>query len=244
MKNSIQDEIIQTSFVSAIICCGGNSTRMGKDINKLLMHLLGIPVIARTLMKFEESSYINEIIIVCREEDIITYWDIVRTFDIFKVKSIIKGGSTRQNSVLNGINEASLDCEFYVIHDGARPLVDTNDIDNVIQKAFKTKAAALGIKFKDTVKRTDTENKILETVDRNTLWCVQTPQVFKKDLYLQARKIAAENNQDFTDDCALIENILGDVYICEGKYSNIKITTKEDIHIAESFMLEDDKKME
>jgi 2-C-methyl-D-erythritol 4-phosphate cytidylyltransferase len=238
MKNKVPIETFIKPYVSAVIVCGGNSTRMGNNINKLMLNLLGIPVLARTLMKFEDSQSINEIIIVCKETDILNFWDVVKAFDIHKVKSIIKGGLTRQQSVFCGINECSSQSEYFAIHDGARPLVEVSDIDSTINLAFKSNAAALGVKFKDTVKLTGSNNKIIETLNRDKLWSIQTPQVFEKNIYLKAMSIAKENNQDFTDDCALLENVLQDVYIYEGKYSNIKITTNDDIAIAEGILLQ------
>jgi len=234
-----QEELMQIQkddmpFVSAIIVAAGNSTRMGKD--KQFLELCGIPVIVHTLKAFEKAYTINEIIVVTREESIPSIETFVKEHDFTKVVSIVQGGAERQASVMAGILETSGDSNFYSIHDGARPLIMPNDIDAVNQKAFTHKCAAIGVKVKDTIKRVDSSSFIEATVDREFLYMVQTPQVFESSLYKKSLAKAKELGVSFTDDCGLLESIGEKVYMHFGSYENIKITTAEDIEIAQAIL--------
>lgn len=170
-------------FVSAIIVSAGNSSRMG-GINKQFLEFGGMSVIARSVNAFQKSPLVDEIIIVTREQDISAVKDAVKDFS--KVKAIVTGGSTRQQSVFNGIKAASEMSEFVAIHDGARPLVSQTVIADTLNTAYAFGAAATGVRVKDTVKVVDENNDILSTPNRETLRFVQTPQVFSKELYLNA----------------------------------------------------------
>ena len=123
-----------------------------------------------------------------------------------------------------------------IIHDGARPLVTENEISNTLRVAQEKGAAAVGVKVKDTIKVVDRNNKIINTPQRSSLIAIQTPQIFKFDKYVKAMKLAKEQNKDFTDDCKLLENAGEDVFVVDGEYTNIKITTPEDIPVAESIL--------
>ena len=227
----------ETPYVAAIIAAAGNSTRMGGNRSKQFAAIAGVPVIARTLFAFQSTPIIREIIVSAREEDILEMYDIVKNYEFDKVKYVVKGGSTRQNSVLEAVSHVSDETEFLAVHDGARPLVTPEIIEKTVLDAFKYKAAATGVKVKDTIKKVDDDNFIVETPDRNYMWAVQTPQVFEHSLYMEAVNSAARDGIDLTDDCQLIERIGKKVYMSEGDYSNIKITTPEDIHSAEGIIL-------
>lgn len=166
-------------FVSAIIVSAGNSSRMG-GINKQFLEFGGMSVIACSVNAFQKSPLVDEIIIVTREQDISAVKDAVKDFS--KVKAIVTGGSTRQQSVFNGIKAASEMSEFVAIHDGARPLVSQTVIADTLNTAYAFGAAATGVRVKDTVKVVDENNDILSTPNRETLRFVQTPQVFSKEL--------------------------------------------------------------
>lgn len=219
-------------FVSAIIVSAGNSSRMG-GINKQFLEFGGMSVIACSVNAFQKSPLVDEIIIVTREQDISAVKDAVKDFS--KVKAIVTGGSTRQQSVFNGIKAASEMSEFVAIHDGARPLVSQTVIADTLNTAYAFGAAATGVRVKDTVKVVDENNDILSTPNRETLRFVQTPQVFSKELYLNAMN-SVPNSENFTDDCMLIEAYGHKVKISDGDYRNIKITTPEDIITAEAFL--------
>lgn len=227
-------------FVSAIIVAAGNAKRMNKEVGKIFMEIEGYPLISYTLQAFEDSDCIDEVILVVKEDDIVLTMDVVAEFEYTKVKRIIKGGKERSDSVLNGINEMNSKTEIVAVHDGARPFVMPEDIDNVVTEAIKNKAAALGVKVKDTIKIVDENMFVVETPERENLWAVSTPQVFSKDLLLKAYKIYKDKNPEgrkkTTDDSMLVEELGYKIKMVEGNYDNIKITTPEDIYIAESIL--------
>ena len=221
---------MKDNFFSAIIVAAGNSSRMGGKESKMFIDLLGKSVITRTADIFSSCSLINEIIVVCRDED---KEQIASSINTEKPLKFAKGGKTRQESVLNGIKCADEKCDYLVIHDGARPLVTEKEISDVLSDAVKYKAATLGTKVKDTIKISK-DGFIENTPDRDFLYAVQTPQVFLKSLYIKA----AEKFKDsgFTDDCKLIEEYGEKVYITNGEYTNIKITTTDDIALAKAIL--------
>lgn len=227
-----------SSFVTCIIAAGGSGTRMNTDRNKLLLPLCETPVIAHTLIRLQSSEYIDEIIISAREEDILEISDIATVFEITKLKSIVRGGKTRAESILSAISEISENAEFVAVHDGARPVVSEEIIKNTVIAAEEFGAAACGVKPKCTLKRDDGKGFIGETVDRNVVFEIQTPQVFKKELFLRAYEVDNDILKNATDDCSLVEHIGAKIKICDGEYSNIKITTPEDILIAEAILNE------
>ncbi len=220
-------------FVSAVIVSAGNSTRMG-GINKQFLEIDGVPVIAHSIKAFQESDLIDEIVIVTRYEDIKTINELVRKYGFSKVNSVVCGGETRQKSVLNGIDCISDKADFIAIHDGARPLVTEKVIKNTLEVAIKTGAATTGVNVIDTIKCVDDNSVILSTPDRAFLRAVQTPQIFNKTLYLDAVS-KVENSDDFTDDCKLIEAFGHKVTIVDGDYANIKITTPNDVIVAQAY---------
>ncbi len=224
----------ENKIVSAVIVSAGNSTRMG-GINKQFLELDGVPVIVNTITMFQRCDMIDEIIIVTRESEIDAVAKLVEKYDFYKVNNIVAGGETRQLSVYEGVTSTSNITDLVVIHDGARPLVSNEVIEETIKTAAKFGAAATGVKVKDTVKIVDDNDNIIETPDRAYMRFIQTPQVFDKKLYLNAVK-TVENSKDFTDDCKLIEAYGKTVKFVDGDYENIKITTPEDIELAESYL--------
>ena len=220
-------------FVSAVIVAAGSSRRMG-GINKLLLEMKGKTVLCRSVEAFEKNADINEIIVAAREEDIEEYKALLAVYK--KVKCIVPGGETRQKSVASAIAACSDECDMLAIHDGARPLVTQDIISRTVDAAFEYGGAACGVKVKDTIKVTDENSLITDTPDRATLWAVHTPQCFDKKLYVSCVESLGEKAKDMTDDCRLVEICGGKVKMIEGSYSNIKITTVEDIPMAESLL--------
>lgn len=216
---------------TAIILAAGNGTRMKADKSKLLLEINGKTVIERTVNTFSNIADIDDIIVVVRETDIPLYENVLSKYNI----SYCIGGSTRQESVSNAV-ETIDNADMLIIHDGARPLVTENEISNTLRVAQEKGAAAVGVKVKDTIKVVDRNNKIINTPQRSSLIAIQTPQIFKFDKYVEAMKLAKEQNKDFTDDCKLLENAGEDVFVVDGEYTNIKITTPEDIPVAESIL--------
>lgn len=225
---------MENKLVSAVIVSAGNSTRMG-GINKQFLEIKGIPVLIHTLMVFNNAECIDEIVVVTRESDIGEVEKLLSTYGINKVVRVVKGGETRQISVLNGVNATSKNTDIIVIHDGARPLVTEKVITETLKCAISFGAAATGVKVKDTVKQVDDNNNIVATPDRAYLRFIQTPQIFYKALYLEAVN-SVENSKNFTDDCMLIEAFGKIVKFVDGDYENIKITTPEDVELAENYL--------
>lgn len=220
-------------FVSCIVAAGGSGSRMGADKNKLLLEIGGIPVLCHTLAVLQDSENIAEIIISAREEEIIEIAHLAEKFGITKLKSIVKGGKTRTESVMSAVKEISDKCELVMVHDGARPFVTEKIISDTISAAKEFSAAACGVKPKCTLKSVE-NGFITETVDREMTVEIQTPQVFSKELFLKMYQ--KDSVTDATDDCILAERCGAKIFVTEGSYKNIKITTPEDMEIAESFI--------
>ncbi len=219
-------------FVTAIIVAAGNSTRMGKVINKQLIKIADKPVLAHTIAAFDAASNINTTIVVCKKNDTEAVIDMCKKYRFAKLAQIVEGGDYRQESVFNGVVQAPSQTTHFAIHDGARCLVRPEDIKKVVNDAIRYKAATLGVIQKDTIKITDKNNFIKGTADRKSLWCTQTPQVFEKEMYIDAMNKAERDDVIYTDDCQLIENMRLPIYMTQGSYDNIKITTQDDVLIA------------
>lgn len=215
----------------AIILGAGNGTRMKSEKSKLLLEIGSKTVIERSVEAFLSVSDIDEIIVVARAQDIDIYSELLTDERI----SFVIGGATRQQSVKNAVETVD-DAHLIVIHDGARPLIKCEDIEKTIRAAEEFSAAAVGVFVKDTIKIVDKQGFVESTPDRSTLFAVQTPQIFDFELYKNAMKKADEQGLDFTDDCQLVELCGGKVKMVEGSYSNIKITTPDDIALAENLL--------
>lgn len=199
--------------------------------SKLLLKINGKTVLERSVNAFLNISDVDEVIVVTREKDIPAFSDIL----VDERVSFVVGGDTRQQSVMNALDVID-DCELIIIHDGARPLIKSEDIENTIRAAKENKAAAVGVFVKDTVKMVDKNGFVVSTPDRSTLFAVQTPQIFDFELYRNAAQNAREKGLDFTDDCQLVESFNQKVKTVVGSYSNIKITTPDDIVLAENLL--------
>lgn len=218
---------------SVVIVAAGNATRMG--CNKILLPLNGIPVLVYTMQAFQNVEAIREIIVVTQESDITPVWGLCRDFHISKVKRIIRGGDSRSQSSYLGIMETDPTADLIAIHDGARPLITADIIQNTLEAAAKYHAAAPAVAVKDTIKRVE-NGMITATVDRSELFAVQTPQVFDAALIKAALKKAFDNGEELTDDCMAVENLGGQVKLTDGSYDNIKLTTFSDVIVAETIL--------
>ena len=223
-------------YVSAVLVCAGNSTRMGLGKSKQFIDLFERPAVYYTLLAFQQSVTVKEIIVVCREEDKPQFQKIIAEYNFGKVTSVVSGGKTRSISVRNGISATSEKSTCVAIHDGARCLITTEEIEKVVLSGLFTGASALGVPVKDTIKVVDEKGVITDTPDRSCLRAVQTPQVFAKDKYIEHLNTAQNNAVNFTDDCRLFEYCGDKVTIVEGTYTNIKLTTQEDILMAKSIL--------
>ena len=221
----------------AIIPAGGVGKRLGSSIAKQYLLLDGVPVIARTLKIFQQSKIIDEIFLVVPQDDLISAQkQLVDKYDLTKVVTIVAGGKERQDSVRKGLSAIVDRCDVVIIHDGVRPLLTEEMLNQVVVAAKSDGASSIGVKVKDTVKQTTNDDLVEATLPRNNLWLTQTPQAFSFDV-LQKAYAAAVNDKFYgTDDASLVERIGVKVKMIAGSYENIKITTPDDLIIAEAFI--------
>ncbi|MBM6802508.1 2-C-methyl-D-erythritol 4-phosphate cytidylyltransferase [Mediterraneibacter glycyrrhizinilyticus] len=224
-------------YCTAIVLAAGSGKRMGTKVHKQYLLMGGKPVLYYSLRAFEDSKWLDEIILVCGagEEDYCRK-EIVEKYGISKARKIIPGGAERYDSVWNGLKETK---EGYVyIHDGARPFVDEEIIERAYECVSEHHACVAGMPSKDTVKIADSGNIVTATPDRSSVWIVQTPQVFDTELIRKAYALLMEKDEiSVTDDAMVAEQMLGaSVRLFYGSYENIKITTPEDLEIAEVFL--------
>ena len=217
----------------AVVPAAGSSTRMGQD--KVLLPLDGVPVIIRTLRALDNCPLIDEIVVVTREDLIVPISGLCRDAALSKVRKVVRGGDTRTRSVLAGVEELSRSVELAAIHDGARPLVSAQVLEAVIRRAAQCGAAAPAVPVKDTVK-VARDGLVESTPDRSALFAVQTPQVFQRDLIRAALTKALETGAELTDDCSAVERLGIGVALTEGDYCNLKLTTPEDMAMAEALL--------
>ena len=219
--------------ICAVIVAAGNSTRMQSGgRSKLLMEIGGEPVLRHTLRAFDRADCIDELVVVTRACDFDAVYEAAK--GIQKPVRVTEGGAARQDSVANGAALCA-DADYIAVHDGARPMITPQLIERVCGDACKYGAATLAVPVKDTVKVASEDEFARDTPDRATLRLIQTPQVFHLPLYRKALAKAAAEGKQYTDDCQLIENAGGAVYLTMGDYRNIKITTPEDLAVAEAF---------
>lgn len=220
-----------TGRTAAVIVAAGRSSRM-EGTDKQFLTVGDIPVIARTLLKFQNSDSVDLIVVVTREESVLPIQRLTEKYGITKVTDIVVGGDTRHRSVVKGVKVLSSDVDVVLVHDGARPFVSVQTINRVVAATREFGAAACGVKIYDTVKRVDENGIILGTVERLDLIRIQTPQGFALKNYLDALEKSGDV-PSFPDDCALLEAAGYTVRVVEGEFNNIKITTPDDIKMAE-----------
>lgn len=227
--------------ITAIVLAAGSGSRMKSKTKKQFMEIKGKPVIWYSLFEFEKSR-VDEIILVTGKEDIdYCKKEIVEKYNLKKIKNVVAGGSERYESVYNGLKEVT--GNIVLIHDGARPLINNEIIERSIEGTIKSDACVVGVPVKDTIKRANKEGYIIDTPNRSELWITQTPQSFKTDLVKMAYKKIKEELEkgnttlNITDDAMVVEEFTtNQVRFVQGDYKNIKVTTPEDIDIAELFI--------
>ena len=224
----------QEILCAAVVPAAGSSTRMaGRD--KILSPLGEQPVLAHTLRALELCPYITEIVIVTRRELIVPIGQLCRDYGFLKITKVVPGGESRTHSVLNGVREVSGQAELIAIHDGARPLVSQEVLERAIVRAAQCGAAAPAVPVKDTIKRAR-DGVVEATLNRSELFAIQTPQVFQGDLIRTALIKALEEGAELTDDCSAVERLGIGVALTQGDYRNLKITTPEDLAVAEALL--------
>lgn len=233
------EELPADGGVPVIVVAAGSSTRMN-DINKQTALLCGVPLIIRTLMQFEKCSKISNIILVVKPDELFSMQQLADGYSIKKLSDIVCGGESRQQSVKNGLERLPENAETVLIHDGARPFVTDEIICSVISALSTHNAVTCAVKLKDTVKQVDENGNVLSTPDRNTLVAVQTPQGVNVSDYRAALESSVDLGR-FTDDMSVMEAAGHKPFTVPGSYENIKVTTPEDIALAEYLILKDEK---
>lgn len=222
---------------TAIIVAAGKGTRMNAGINKQFIPICGKPLLALTLQAFQNCKEIDRIVLVSGKEELLLCREqILDVYGFDKVDKLVEGGSERQQSVYNGLAELDESCGVVVIHDGARPIVTGNIIERCIEGAKLYGAVSAGMPVKETIKVLDDNGFVQYTPERGKLWVTQTPQAFKPDIIRKAHESAAAKGISGTDDAFLVESLGIKVKMIESSYENIKVTTPEDIVIAETLI--------
>lgn len=219
---------------SAVIVAAGSARRM-EGIDKVLAPLGELPVLVHTLYAFQDCPAVEEIVVVTREDLLVEVSRVCKDFAFDKVTKVVVGGAERIHSVQAGLREVSPQAELIAIHDGARPLVPQEVIREAVFAAAATGAAAPAVPLTDTVKRAE-EGRTVETVDRSTLWAVQTPQIFEAGLIRGAIRKALDDGEPLTDDCGAVERLGMKVTLTEGSRENLKITTPLDLILGEAIL--------
>lgn len=232
----------------AVIPAAGRSTRMDSATNKQFLEVRGIPVLARTLMTFDRSHMIDGIVVVCDPSEAEAVRNLCSRYVISKLILTVDGGPTRQNSVRNAlealegfIGRDKSESAYVLIHDGARPFLSDRVLGECVEALSGAKACICAVPVKDTIKSSDTDGFVDQTIPRERLWSVQTPQGFKFTNILEMHRKASELSVDFTDDASVAEYFGVKVRIISGDYTNIKITTREDLIIGEAITRNDIK---
>ena len=218
-----------------IVAAGGLGTRLKTIRPKPLVMLNGKPLIVYCLETFDECPFVDGVIVVAHEYHLLDFEDVIKHYRIRKVERVVVGGPTRCDSVYNGLRETGENADIVIVHDGARPLIRTRPLLEAISQCKIHGAVVAAVAVKPTIKRVDPQTLFVrETLNRDELWEIQTPQVFKKDVLMKA--YAQRGEADPTDDAGLVERLGLAVKVVAGDYDNIKVTTNEDLIIAEALL--------
>ncbi len=221
--------------VGLIIPAGGQGKRMGHDRPKQYLELKGQPILWHTLKVFQESASIDSIVLAVSQNDVAEIREQYQN-DFAKIHQVTAGGKERQDSVYNGFLALSPDVELVMVHDAVRPFVDATMIAEVVKSAERTGGAIVAIPLSDTLKRADAEGKVAETIPRDKLWRVQTPQVFRRDIFAEAYEKAIADGFYGTDEASLVERLGIKIAIAQGSAFNIKITHPEDLILGQAIL--------
>lgn len=221
------------SKTAAIIVAAGKGSRMKTAESKQYLEIGGKPILVHSLERFESMNEIDEIVLVTGEQDVERCRGYIKAYGLTKVSAVVAGGSERQYSVHRGLQALSSETEWVLVHDAVRPFVRPEQIRACRREAMLKNAAVLAVPVKDTIKVVQGDGAIQSTPDRRSLWAIQTPQAFRLSLLLEAYKQAEADGFLGTDDSMLVEKYGTTVYVVEGDYTNVKITTPEDLQLAE-----------
>ena len=232
MEDYFENALFGTPFTSAVIVAAGSSTRMGGE-DKQFIRLCGKPILAHSMTAFQNCPVIEEIVVVTKADSVEAVRAMAAEYGIDKLTAVTEGGASRAESVRNGVAAVSCGAEFVAIHDGARPLVTPEDITRC---AFRCGGAVLAVPVTDTVKYGRKNGFVEYTPAREKLFAAQTPQIFDLEIYRAAMERAFRELSDWTDDSRVFENDGRRVFLTPGNRKNIKITSPEDVLIAEAFL--------
>jgi 2-C-methyl-D-erythritol 4-phosphate cytidylyltransferase len=228
---------MKTGKVVAVIPAGGRGQRMGGPTPKQFLMLGEAPLLLHCLQVFERAMNVAQVILVVPEKDVSrTLSEVVERYGLKKVLKVIAGGATRQESVHHGLKASDPDAEIIVVHDAVRPFVTEDLIDRSIEVARNIGGAVVAVPMKETVKEVNTQDTVLRTIDRTHLWLAQTPQAFRRAVLVDAYRQAENEHVHATDDAALLERLGQTVGIVAGRWDNIKITSPEDMDLAEAIL--------
>ncbi|KAK3184807.1 hypothetical protein Dsin_032093 [Dipteronia sinensis] len=230
--------VVKEKSVSVILLAGGKGKRMGASMPKQYLPLLGQPIALYSFYTFSRMTEVKEIVVVCDPSYQDIFEDTQDNIDADLKFSL--PGKERQDSVYNGFQEIDSNSELVCIHDSARPLVSTEDIEKVLKDGWKIGAAVLGVPAKATIKEANSESFVVKTLDRKTLWEMQTPQVIKPELLKKGFELVNREGLEVTDDVSIVEHLKHPVFITEGSYTNIKVTTPDDLLLAERILGEEE----
>lgn len=221
---------------SVVVVAAGTASRM-QGIDKVLAPLGGVPILVRTLQVFQRNPDVTEIVVVTREDLLVEISKICKDYLLDKVSKIVVGGAERTLSVRAGLRQTDREAQLIAIHDGARPFLSQQVLNEVLHQAAVSGAAAPAVPVNDTIKRAQ-KGVVQETVDRSELWAIQTPQVFQADLIRAAVEKAATDGAQITDDCSAVERLGMQVVLTAGDRQNIKVTTPFDLILGEAILAE------
>uniref|UniRef100_A0A804N9R2 2-C-methyl-D-erythritol 4-phosphate cytidylyltransferase, chloroplastic n=1 Tax=Zea mays TaxID=4577 RepID=A0A804N9R2_MAIZE len=232
-EQGVAVDAVKERSVSVILLSGGQGKRMGASMPKQYLPLLGLPIALHSLKTFCQLKEVKEVVVVCDPDYIDVFEGSIKNLQL--PLKFARPGKERQDSVFNGLQEIDGDSELVCVHDSARPLVSSED---VLEDAAVHGAAVLGVPVKATIKEANSDSFVIKTLDRKTLWEMQTPQVMKPNLLKDGFELVKRDNHEVTDDVSIVEYLKHPVYITEGSYTNIKVTTPEDLLLAERLMNE------
>ena len=225
------------SKICTLIPAAGEGNRLKSAVKKPYVALAQKPILTHTIQRFEQNTAVDEIFVLVNEADFeMCRATVLAPYAFQKVQPLVAGSATRQQSVHNGVRALPADTDFVIVHDGVRPFVTDETIFACLDAAAEWGAAVAAVPVKETIKMANAEDFIVETPPRERLWTVQTPQVFRKSLLEKAHQIAEKKQLTATDDAALVEHLGHPVKLVNGSYANVKITTPEDLRIANVFL--------
>ncbi|CAL4953349.1 unnamed protein product [Urochloa decumbens] len=236
VADGAQGVAVKERSVSVILLSGGQGKRMGASMPKQYLPLLGLPIALHSLKTFCQMKEVKEVVVVCEPDYSDVFEGSIENLQI--PLKFARPGKERQDSVFNGLQEIDGDSELVCVHDSARPLVTSQDVKKVLEDASVHGAAVLGVPVKATIKEANSDSFVVKTLDRRTLWEMQTPQVMKPNLLRDGFELVKRDGLEVTDDVSIVEHLKHPVYITEGSYTNIKVTTPDDLLLAERLMNE------